>query len=372
MHVLMQKCSPGCRGQKHHGAVSYMHRYCNYFSPSHRDALTERSRAPQLVHSHDGGCDSVKCSSVLCATVSPRPAPTSSPASPRSAVSLLWDVWQEGAGFITITLVWGRLDGTSFLDARVNLLSHVSREWTVVGFFLLWIFVTATLLMLEPEMRCAQTFLCVITVKTLPCSHLSNLSKHTDMHTYTKHPKTLTHTHTLSLTEWFIDWGGAFSNYLQLSAVKVDTNLSTAAILHVCVCFISCEGVLNLRMAGSLAHGLFPCCLGNHVAVTRCPSQSSCELGAVWSRSGACHFVWAVMWEWWVVSHPRWLSPLCHSAVGQRTSELQLRRKLTKIHTVTEILKWDMLTAHGSVKHRLMEIVKLEHCFTQSCSCFIK
>ncbi|CAB1457456.1 unnamed protein product [Pleuronectes platessa] len=40
-----------------------------------------------------------------CATVSPRPSPTSSPASPRSAVSLLWDVCQRGAGFIAITLV---------------------------------------------------------------------------------------------------------------------------------------------------------------------------------------------------------------------------------------------------------------------------
>lgn len=32
------------------------------------------------------------------------------------------------------------------------------------------------------------------------------------------------------------------------------------------VCFTSCEGVLNLRVAGTLAHGLFPRCLGNYGA----------------------------------------------------------------------------------------------------------
>lgn len=40
--------------------------------------------------------------------------------------------------------------------------------------------------------------------------------------------------------------------------------MQTSQPLH--VCFIPCEGVLNFRMAGELAYGLFPCCLGNRVA----------------------------------------------------------------------------------------------------------
>lgn len=48
--------------------------------------------------------------------------------------------------------------------------------------------------------------------------------------------------------------------------------------------------------------------------------------------------------------------------------ELLLRRKLRKIHTVIEIVKWDTLTAHVIVKYRLMAIVKPERYLTQSFS----
>jgi len=54
--------------------------------------------------------------------------------------------------------------------------------------------------------------------------------------------------------------------------------------------------------------------------------------------------------------------------VGQRAWKLLLRRKLRKIHRVIEIVKWDTLTAHVIVKYRLMGIVKMEHCSTQSFS----
>lgn len=49
--------------------------------------------------------------------------------------------------------------------------------------------------------------------------------------------------------------------------MEVNTNLSAAAVMLLVtrVCSISCEGVLNLRLAGALAHGLFPRCLGNRV-----------------------------------------------------------------------------------------------------------
>lgn len=76
--------------------------------------------------------------------------------------------------------------------------------------------------------------------------------------------------------------------FLQRSAVEVNANLSTAAIVlqFTRACFISCEGVLNLRMAGALAHGLFPCCLGNRV-----PGQKMSISVALWARRAA---VWAL------------------------------------------------------------------------------
>lgn len=126
------------------------------------------------------------------------------------------------------------------------------------------------------------------------------------------------------------------------------------------ICFISCEGVLNLRMAETLARGLFPCCPGNHVLGHKMSVLVILQALSYVELEGACQCVWAVTWEWWMVSHPRWLSPLCHLAVGQRASERQLRRKLRKIHTVTETVKWDTLTAHVIVKYRLMGIVKPE------------
>lgn len=53
---------------------------------------------------------------------------------------------------------------------------------------------------------------------------------------------------------------------------------------------------------------------------------------------------------------------------GSAACELLLRRKLRKIHTVIEIVKWDTLTAHVIVKYRLMGIVKPERSLTQSFS----
>jgi len=49
--------------------------------------------------------------------------------------------------------------------------------------------------------------------------------------------------------------------------------------------------------------------------------------------------------------------------VGQKASEQQLRRKEEK-STVTEIVKWDTLTAHVIVKYCLMGVVKPERCLS--------
>lgn len=218
-------------------------------------------------------------------------------------------------------------------------------------------------------------FFCVITVKTLLCSHFSNLTVHLGTYTFKNHVHTHTHTRARVpswhwLKEWFIDWGAAFLNNLQLSAAKVNANLWTAAIMlqSTRVCFTSCEGVLNLRATGTLVHGLFPCCLGNNGA-----GRKMSILAILWAlscveseRAVRVCGPWRESDEWCFIPDDYLL---CVTQLWVRGPlSCSSEENWEKSTELLWIAKWDTLTAHVIVKYRLMGIIKLEHCLTQSFS----
>lgn len=104
--------------------------------------------------------------------------------------------------------------------------------------------------------------------------------------------------------------------------MEVNATLSPAA-MALCACFISCEGVLNLRMAGTLAHALCPCCSGYRVSDHKMPT-----VGAWWAQSKYC--LCDVTGRSGFVSDEHLLLSLSHGS-SQRVSELELRARQTKI-----------------------------------------
>lgn len=169
----------------------------------------------------------------------------------------------------------------------------------------------------------------------------------------------MAYTHAHTLTDWFIDWGGAFLNGLQLSAVEVNTNLNCFSL-----------GVCKLK--ASLIweqlwykHVSYICvALVTVLLVTRCLYWSSCELRVEQSQRRLVRVcgLWRESDEWCLipddyllrVTQLRVSGPLRCSSEGD----------CWNIHTVTERGKWDMLTVHVIVKYQLMGIVVLEHCLT--------
>lgn len=320
----------------------------------------------QLVSSHDECCDSNKCSSVLCATVSPSQPPHTVPLhhpNSSSPVSLCW-LYRRHTG---LRPIWWH----QFSDARVTVFSHIMRE--LRNFFC---HCDALFPARAWDEMCKDIFsvsslwkpCSAATFQTWPCTwvliHLRTTCTHTHTHTRARVPSW----HWLK--EWFIDWGAAFLNNLQLSAAKVNANLWTAAIMlqSTRVCFTSCEGVRNLRATGTLAHGLFPCCLGNNGAGCKMSI-----LAVLWAlscveseRAVRVCGPWRESDEWCFIPDDYLL---CVTQLWVRGPlSCSSEENWEKSTELLWIAKWDMLTAHVIVKYRLMGIIKLEHCLTQSFS----
>lgn len=128
------------------------------------------------------------------------------------------------------------------------------------------------------------------------------------------------------------------------------------------------EGVRNLRATGTLAHGLFPCCLGNNGA-----GRKMSILAVLWAlscveseRAVRVCGPWRESDEWCFIPDDYLL---CVTQLWVRGPlSCSSEENWEKSTELLWIAKWDTLTAHVIVKYRLMGIIKLEHCLTQSFS----